>query len=121
MRTSDSPTPALVLVVDDEPSLRTVLSFIVQRAGAVPIVAPDAATARQLAAKQSFACALIDKNLPGENGLELLKWLRTAQPGCNALIVTAYGNMDSAIEALRLGAFDYVLKPFEVDALAHRL
>ena len=121
MRTSDSPTPALVLVVDDEPSLRTVLSFIVQRAGAVPVVAPDAATARQLAAKQSFACALIDKNLPGENGLEFLKWLRTAQPGCNALIVTAYGNMDSAIEALRLGAFDYVLKPFEVDALAHRL
>ncbi|WP_375765456.1 ATP-binding protein [Archangium gephyra] len=121
MRTSAHPAPESVLIVDDEPSLRTILSFIVQRTGAVPVLAPDAATARQLAAKHTFACALIDKNLPGENGLEFLKWLRTVQPGCNALIVTAYGNVDSAIEALRLGAFDYLLKPFEVDALAHRL
>jgi signal transduction histidine kinase len=110
-----------VLVVDDEPTLRTVLSYIVQRAGATPMLAPDAATARQLAAKHTFACALIDKNLPGENGLEFLKWLRSVQPGCNALVVTAYGNVDSAVEALRLGAFDYLLKPFEVDALSHRL
>jgi signal transduction histidine kinase len=121
MRTSAHPAPESVLVVDDEPSLRTILSFIVQRTGAVPVLAPDAATARQLAAKHTFACALIDKNLPGENGLEFLKWLRSVQPGCNALIVTAYGNVDSAVEALRLGAFDYLLKPFEVDALAHRL
>ncbi|WP_257447202.1 sensor histidine kinase [Archangium lipolyticum] len=121
MRTSASPAPESVLIVDDEPSLRTILAFIVQRVGAVPVLAHDAATARQLAAKHSFACALIDKNLPGENGLEFLKWLRSVQPGCNALIVTAYGNVDSAIEALRLGAFDYLLKPFEVDALEHRL
>ncbi|MFE8597996.1 sensor histidine kinase [Archangium violaceum] len=121
MRTRANPAPESVLVVDDEPSLRTILSFIVQRTGAVPVLAPDAATARQLAAKHTFACALIDKNLPGENGLEFLKWLRSVQPGCNALIVTAYGNVDSAVEALRLGAFDYLLKPFEVDALAHRL
>jgi signal transduction histidine kinase len=121
MRTSAHPAPESVLVVDDEPSLRTILSFIVQRTGAIPVLAPDAATARQLAAKHTFACALIDKNLPGENGLEFLKWLRSVQPGCNALIVTAYGNVDSAVEALRLGAFDYLLKPFEVDALAHRL
>jgi signal transduction histidine kinase len=121
MRTSANAAPESVLIVDDEPSLRTILSFIVQRVGAVPVVAPDAATARQLAAKHTFACALIDKNLPGENGLDFLKWLRSVQPGCNALIVTAYGNVDSAIEALRLGAFDYLLKPFEVDALEHRL
>ncbi|MGZ3460011.1 MAG: sensor histidine kinase [Archangium sp.] len=121
MRTSTNPAPESVLVVDDEPSLRTLLSFVVQRVGAVPVLAPDAASARQLAAKHSFACALIDKNLPGENGLDFLKWLRSVQPGCNALIVTAYGNVDSAAEALRLGAFDYLLKPFEVDALQHRL
>ncbi|QRK07056.1 response regulator [Archangium violaceum] len=121
MRTSANPAPESVLVVDDEPSLRAIMSFIVQRTGAIPVQAPDAATARQLAAKHSFACALIDKNLPGENGLDFLKWLRSVQPGCNALIVTAYGNVDSAVEALRLGAFDYLLKPFEVDALAHRI
>ncbi|PTL85306.1 sensor histidine kinase [Vitiosangium sp. GDMCC 1.1324] len=121
MRTSESPAPESVLVVDDEPSLRTILSFIVQRTGAIPVLAPDAAAARQLAAKHTFACALIDKNLPGESGLDFLKWLRSVQPGCNALIVTAYGNVDSAVEALRLGAFDYLLKPFEVDTLEHRL
>ncbi|HEY0096264.1 MAG TPA: ATP-binding protein, partial [Archangium sp.] len=54
-------------------------------------------------------------------GLEFLKWLRVAQPGCNAIVVTAYGNMDAAVEALRLGAFDFLLKPFEVDTLEHRL
>lgn len=121
MRKSANPSPESVLVVDDEPSLRAIMSFIVQRTGAIPVQAPDAATARQLAAKHTFACALIDKNLPGENGLDFLKWLRSVQPGCNALIVTAYGNVDSAVEALRLGAFDYLLKPFEVDALAHRI
>ncbi|MET0403675.1 MAG: ATP-binding protein [Cystobacter sp.] len=121
MRTTTTPAAEPVLVVDDEPTLRTLLAFVVQRAGAIPVVAPDAATARKLAAEQTFACALIDKNMPGESGLEFLKWLRTAQPECNALIVTAYGNVDSAVEALRLGAFDYLLKPFEVDALEHRL
>jgi signal transduction histidine kinase len=121
MRTTPIPAAEPVLVVDDEPTLRTLLSFVVQRAGAIPVVAPDAATARKLATEQTFACALIDKNMPGESGLEFLKWLRSAQPGCNAIIVTAYGNMDSAVEALRLGAFDYLLKPFEVDALEHRL
>ncbi len=121
MKTRTSPTPETVLVVDDEPSLRTLLSFVVQRMGAVPVLAPDAATARQLAAQHTFACALIDKNMPGESGLDFLKWLRGAQPDCNALMVTAYGNVDSAVEALRLGAFDYLLKPFEVDALEHRL
>ena len=121
MRTPASPAPAHVLVLDDEPSLRTLLGFIVQRMGAIPIEAPDAATARQLAAKHTFACALLDKNMPGESGLAFLKWLRVAQPGCNAIVVTAYGNMDAAVEALRLGAFDFLLKPFEVDTLEHRI
>ena len=121
MRTPASPAPATVLVLDDEPSLRTLLGFIVQRMGAIPVEAPDAATARQLATKHTFACALLDKNMPGESGLEFLKWLRAAQPGCNAIVITAYGNMDAAVEALRLGAFDFLLKPFEVDALEHRI
>ncbi|HEX8438090.1 sensor histidine kinase [Archangium sp.] len=121
MRTKANPAPEYVLVVDDEPSLRTLLGFIVQRVGAEPLLAHDAASARKLAEKHSFACALLDKNMPGESGLEFLKWLRKAQPDCNALMVTAYGNVDSVVEALRLGAFDYVLKPFEVDALEHRI
>jgi signal transduction histidine kinase len=121
MSTTASPAPEYVLVVDDEPSLRTLLGFIVQRVGAEPILAHDAASARKLAEKYSFSCALLDKNMPGESGLRFLEWLRKAQPDCNALMVTAYGNVDSVVEALRLGAFDYVLKPFEVDALEHRI
>jgi signal transduction histidine kinase len=121
MKKNANTAPESVLVVDDESSLRTILSFVVQRVGAEPVVAGDAAAARQLALKQEFSCAIIDKNLPGESGIEFLKWLRKVQPECNAIIVTAYGNMDSAIEALRLGAFDYHLKPFEVDTLAHRV
>ncbi len=119
-----SPLPTLpdtVLVLDDEPALRTVLTHVVEDLGARVIEAGDAAQARRLAAEHTFSCALIDKNLPGESGLEFLQWLSTAQPDCNAIMLTAYGNMDSAVAALRAGAFDFMLKPFDVVALQHRL
>ncbi|XXF80680.1 response regulator [Myxococcaceae bacterium GXIMD 01537] len=121
MRGSPTPPLAEVLVVDDEPVLRTVLGRAVEPLGARVHVAGDGAEARRLIAQRAFACALIDKNLPGESGLAFLRWLRAAQPDCNALIVTGFGNMDSAVEALRAGAFDYMTKPFDLLALQHRV
>lgn len=118
------PAPASVdsiLILDDEPSLRSILRMVMEGIGARVFEAGDAAQARLLAAEHTFSCAVIDKNLPGESGLAFLQWLRTAQPDCNAIIVTAYGNMDSAVEALRAGAFDYMLKPFDLLAIQHRV
>lgn len=121
MRSLPPAPPDSVLVLDDEPSLRSILRRILEALGASVYEAGDSAEARQLAAEHSFSCALIDKNLPGESGLGFLSWLRSTQPDCNAIILTAYGNMDSAVEALRAGAFDYILKPFDLLALQHRV
>lgn len=121
MRSPLPASPDSVLILDDEPSLRTILSHVMEDLGVTVYEAADAAQARQLVAERSFSCALIDKNLPGESGVAFLQWLRTAQPDCNAIILTAYGNMDSAVQALRAGAFDYILKPFDLVALQHRV
>lgn len=117
-----SPRPAdAILIVDDEASVLYVLRHVARSLGVVSAEAPDAVTARELIAQREFAGALIDKNLPGESGLQLLRWLRAQQPDCLAIIMTAYANLDSTVEALRLGAFDYILKPFDIDSLEHRL
>jgi signal transduction histidine kinase len=121
MRSPLPASPDSVLILDDEPSVRTILCHVMEDLGVRVYQAADAAEARRLVAERTFSCALIDKNLPGENGLAFLQWLRTAQPDCNAIMLTAYGNMDSAVQALRAGAFDYILKPFDLVALQHRV
>src|SRR5205085_9369075 len=59
-----------------------------------------------------FGCLLVDKNLPGADGIELLRRMRQLQPNCSCIVMTGYASLDSAVEALRLGAADYVQKPF---------
>jgi putative two-component system response regulator len=111
-----------VLVVDDEESIRHLLSLVVGRAGGDP---PELAVSSQDAVEKTrgrrFDVCIIDKNLPDGSGLELMRMLRDSAPETLCLIVTGYGNMDSAIEALRLGAFDYILKPFDIAAVTHRI
>jgi putative two-component system response regulator len=110
-----------VLIVDDEDSVRNLLALVVSRAGGRPELAHHGAAARDLLARGSYDVALVDKNLPDESGLSLLGWMRQQAPDTQVLIVTGYANMDSAIEALRLGAFDYVVKPFDVATVTHRV
>ena len=119
MRSSEK--PETVLVLDNDATSRFVLERVVRDLGLTPVSAVTIAEAKQQAAQQVFACALIDKNLDGESGLDFLGWLRAAQPGCSAVMVTGYGSVESTVEALRLGAADFVLKPFEIDLIAHRL
>ena len=115
------PSRGCVLVVDDEDSVRYVILRVLGDLGVKAVEASTAAEARAAAKAHRFSCALIDKNLIGESGLELLRWLRVQQPECLAVVMTAYGNLESSIEALRLGAWDYLLKPFDLDALTHRI
>ncbi|MBF5042034.1 response regulator [Aggregicoccus sp. 17bor-14] len=115
------PSRGCVLVVDDEASVRYVILRVLEDLGVRAVEASTAAEARAAAQVERFACALIDKNLIGESGLELLRWLRAEQPACLAVVMTAYGNLESSIEALRLGAWDYLLKPFDLDGLTHRI
>ncbi len=112
----------LILVLDDDEGIRNMMSRIVKMLNGVPVTAGSIVQAQGLAATQTFACALIDKNLgKDENGLDFLRWIRVQQPECAPVMVTAYANVESAIEALRLGAADYLLKPFALDVISHRL
>lgn len=118
---AEAPAPPRVLVVDDEDTVLNLLSVVVGRAGGRADVAKSAARARELLDQTEYACALFDKNLPDASGIELLRYARERRPRTEVLIITGYANMESAIEALRLGAFDYIVKPFDVLQVAHRL
>lgn len=110
-----------VLVVDDEPELRTLLSEYFGRHGLAVRCAEDAAAARTLVAQQRPSLAILDVNMPGENGLSLARWLRESQPGVGIVILTTAGEAVDRIVGLELGADDYVPKPFELRELLARV
>jgi len=112
-----------VLVVDDEPELVRLLGQTLGAAGFAAVGAGSGERALQLLNEQEFAAALVDKNLGrGIDGVEVLRHLRRRQPRCACIIMTAFPSMGSAVEALRIGAQDYVEKPSpELDTIADRV
>ena len=110
-----------VLVVDDEETVRNLLSLICARAGARAELAENGKQAKSMLAEKRYSAALLDKNLPDMTGLQLLSHIKEQSPKTECLIVTGYASTDSAIEAVRLGAFDYIVKPFDVVTVQHRV
>lgn len=110
-----------VLIVDDEPSVATVLTYVVIDAGAEAVVAGSVAAAKALLEMEQFACALVDKNLPDGTGFDVLAEMKRRDHRTLALIVTGYANIDSAVEALRAGAVDYLIKPVDVASTTRRV
>lgn len=101
-----------ILVVDDEAIVLDVLKVALKKAGFTVYTASRMVDGLALAKGQKFSCALIDKNLPDGSGLDLIKQIRAKHPDCTCLVMTAYPNADSILEALKLGAVDYLEKPF---------
>jgi DNA-binding NtrC family response regulator len=110
---SISTFPDSVLVVDDEPIVMQVLMKVLPAHGLKAASAKTAEDALVRLEKDAFGCVLTDKNLPGMNGLDLIRQTRKLQPHCACIIMTAYASTESAVEALRLGATDYLEKPFQ--------
>jgi len=110
-----------LLVVDDEPELRGLLAEYFGRQGFAVQTAGDAATARSLVAKALPALAILDINMPGENGLALARWLREAHPAVGIVMLTTASEAVDRIVGLELGADDYVPKPFELRELLARV
>ncbi len=104
--------PSTVLVVDDESSVLQLLTAALSAKHLSVKTAASGEEAMQALAREPFGCLLLDKNLPGMDGVEVLRRARTLQPHCACIVMTGYASVDSAIEALRLGAADYVQKPF---------
>ena len=106
-----------LLIVDDDEEIRSLVARRFRRRGFQVQEASDAAQALQRAANRLFDVAIIDMMMPGMNGLELLAKLKSVQGDCQVVMLTAQGTIETAVEAMKLGAFDYLRKPFPLDEL----
>src|SRR5262249_13065695 len=100
-----------VLFVDDEKSLQEFMRSELPRLGHEVTVCPDGRTALKVLEKSTFDAAILDLRMPGMTGIEVLEHLKRVSPDTEAVVMTGHASMETAIEAVRLGAFDYVTKP----------
>ncbi|MDG4551471.1 MAG: sigma-54 dependent transcriptional regulator [Candidatus Contendobacter sp.] len=105
------------LIVDDEADIRELIAMTLLPLGVTCLPAETLNEARALLKRQSFGLCITDLRLPDGNGLELVAHLQKHHPNLPVAVITAHGNMEIAVEALKLGAFDFVSKPFELAAL----
>jgi two-component system, NtrC family, response regulator PilR len=110
------PKPA-VLVVDDEPDLCELLSITLQRMDLSPRTANGVGMAQRMLKTEQFDLCLTDMQLPDGNGLELVEWMQQYTPSVPVAVITAHGSMETAVRALKLGAFDFVSKPLDLAGL----
>ena len=101
-----------ILIVDDDPAMGQMLASMLGDAGYQQTVATSAAEALEAARHQDFDAVLSDIKMPGGSGVELVGQLREIRVGTPVVLMTAFGSIDSAVDAMRAGAFDYVTKPF---------
>jgi two-component system response regulator PilR (NtrC family) len=107
----------LALIVDDEPDIRELLEITLSRMGIDSKSAEDLSNAKKLLKNNNFDICLTDLQLPDGNGLELVEHIQKYSPSLPTAVITAYGSMETAINALKLGAFDFVSKPVDLKIL----
>jgi two-component system response regulator AtoC len=108
---------ARVLVVDDERKMRRVLQILLEQMGLESVAAENAEAALEMIGAEKMDLVLTDLKMPGMDGIELLKHIRVLDPDLPVIVLTAHGTVQTAVEAMKQGAFDYVLKPFDVEAV----
>jgi DNA-binding response OmpR family regulator len=110
-----------ILIVDDEPNLRRSLSLILQRSGYQVAAAGDAAEALRYLEAGEFHIAFLDIKMPDMDGLALLNRIRGRYPSMPVFMLTAHATLDTAVQAIRYGAKDYLLKPIEPELILKRI
>lgn len=105
------------LIVDDEPDIRELLEITLGRMGIETLSAKDITSAKALLQNNEFDFCMTDMNLPDGNGIELVKYINSDYPQVPVAMITAHGSVDSAVEALKAGAFDFVSKPVNIELL----
>ena len=104
-----------ILVVDDEESIRDFLEIMLKKEGYEPTLVEDGQKALDLLEKKSFDLIISDMQMPNVTGIELLKQVKERIPGILFMMITAFGTTETAVEAMKLGAYDYIMKPFKID------
>jgi len=107
----------LALVIDDEPDICELLSLTLGRMNIDTAIAGDVKSAKAQLSGQKFDICLTDMRLPDGDGLELVEWMQTHASGVPVAVITAHGNVESAVQALKLGAFDFISKPLDLQNL----
>ena len=110
-------TRPLALVIDDEPDICELLNLTLDRMDINTETATDVRSAKEKFANHKFDLCLTDMRLPDGNGLELVEWMQTNASGVPVAVITAHGNIETAVQALKLGAFDFISKPLDLQNL----
>ena len=110
-----------ILIVDDEPSIREACAEVAEQTGMKAVAVATAEEAMEILENDAVDILLTDLKLPNTSGLDLLKRVHDSHPTVAVIVLTQYGTIDSAVTATRLGAVDYVTKPFRIEELRSRL
>jgi DNA-binding NtrC family response regulator len=106
-----------VLIADDEPDIAGILSDLLAEEGHLVETAADGCVAWEKCRVEPFDLVITDLKMPGMGGLDLLRNIREAGQSTLVIIMTGYATVETAVEALKIGAFDYILKPFKITEL----
>ncbi|MBK9321472.1 MAG: sigma-54-dependent Fis family transcriptional regulator [Bdellovibrionaceae bacterium] len=104
-----------ILVVDDEESIREFLEIMLKKEGYDITLAEDGQKAKELLGKKTFDMIISDLQMPHVTGIELLKHVKETSPEIVFMMITAFGTAETAVEAMKMGAYDYITKPFKID------
>jgi two-component system response regulator PilR (NtrC family) len=108
---------AKILIVEDELSMRDVLRILLEGEGYATVAASDGQEGLSWLQKDIFDLVITDIRMPGADGFEILRKAQEVAPDTTVIMMTAFGTMESAIEAMKLGAYDYIHKPFKIDEI----
>ena len=112
---------AAVLVVDDDERLLQTLGILIRKLGHEPLPAADVSEARAILAAREIDLVISDLRMPGGSGLDLLAHVHDTSPTTPVIVLTAYGTVETAVQAMHQGAFDYLLKPFDAAEMEARI
>ena len=112
---------ANILVVEDEQAIRDALKMVLEEEGYQTQAADDGKKAMELVNKNDFDIVITDLKMPEMDGMSLTRQIQQICPQTSVIIITAHGSLESAIEALRIGAYDYILKPFDFDDVLYKI
>ncbi|HSN90621.1 MAG TPA: response regulator [Anaeromyxobacteraceae bacterium] len=109
--------PGRILVIDDEAVVKELLARVLGKAGHEVVAVSNGEEALREIVKARFDLLIVDKNLPGMNGLDVMRLVRGHEPHLRAILITAYPTRESEVEAKELGIHAYVVKPFGIVAM----
>ena len=112
-----SPDPVTVLVVDDEKGIRDGSERIISRMGCKALTAKNGEEGLDIVGRTDVAIVLLDLKMPGIDGMEVLKRIQAKDQDILVIVITGFATIETAIEAMKQGAYDFVPKPFEPDQL----